>query len=238
MKSLVVVPAYNEGQNIRQVLVALPETSATFDVLVIDDCSTDNTADVVAELGIPQIRLPCNLGYARAVQTGLRYAVNHEYDAVVLIDADGQHNPNVIPSMLEPLKRGEVDLTVGSRFVHGGSYRASFGRAIGIKLFSHLASFLLKQKVTDTSSGCKAMHIGVARALIASHFVDFHAEALVYVTRLGYGVREVPIIVGNRAQGSSMYSPLSFVTYPLQTILLMLVAVWEASQHRSEEFNR
>ena len=112
MKSLVVVPAYNEGQNIRQVLVALPEASVTFGVLVIDDCSTDNTADVVAELGIPQIRLPCNLGYARAVQTGLRYAVNHEYDAVVLIDADGQHNPNVIPSMLEPLKRGEADLTL------------------------------------------------------------------------------------------------------------------------------
>ena len=80
MKSLVVVPAYNEGQNIRQVLVALPEASVTFDVLVIDDCSTDNTGDVVAELGIPQIRLPCNLGYARAVQTGLRYAVNHEYE--------------------------------------------------------------------------------------------------------------------------------------------------------------
>ncbi len=233
MKSLVVIPAYNEGQNIDKLLNQLRESVSDCDVLVVDDCSSDNTVEVVAGIGVTQINLPCNLGYAFALQTGLRYAVRYKYDAVVAMDGDGQHNPLDIPSLLAPVKRKDADLVIGSRFVGSGDYRPPFGRAMAIKIFSHVVNLLTGQKIYDTSSGFKAMRIAVARALIAAHFVDFHAEAIVYLQRLGFQIIERPVSFSKRVYGQSMYSLASYVAYPTKTLLLALVALWEARHHRT-----
>jgi len=230
---LAVIPAYNEGRNIGKLLVQLQEAVPFCDILVVDDCSSDDTAEVVTDLGINLITLPCNLGYALALQTGLHYAIGHGYNVVILMDGDGQHDPLDIPRLLTPIKCGDADLVIGSRFTDSGNYKLSFGRAIGIKIFSSVVRLLAGQKIRDTSSGFKAMRISVARALLEAHFVDFHTEVIVYLRWLGYRIVECPVRFIERIHGTSMYSFTSYIAYPTKTLLLTVAALWEAKRQRT-----
>jgi glycosyltransferase involved in cell wall biosynthesis len=231
-KALIVVPAYNEERNIVSVLTELSPFRRGFDILVVNDGSSDGTEGLVNATGILQAVLPCNLGYSRAVRTGLLYGIRGGYSFIVLFDADGQHHASDIPALIAPVESGQCDLTLGSRYLSGQSARAEpLGRRIGQWVFSRLASTLAGRTLSDTTCGFKAMTSRVAEELLKTQSVDMHSEILVYLIRLGYRVGEVPIRIRTRTHGRSMYSLMSHVTYPVQTGLMVCIG-WLAASLR------
>jgi len=238
MKQIIIIPAYNEAAVIASVLQYVRKVAANFDVVVVNDGSTDDTARIVRTLAVPLLSLPCNLGYARALQTGLRYAVQKGYETIVCMDADGQHDANDAHTLIAELHASNADLVIGSRFVPPNAhatYHVPLGRRIGVFFFSLATQCFSHQRIYDTTSGFKAMRADTARALLQARFVDFHAEVLVYLSLLGYRIREVPVNVRERVTGASMYSWLSGFTYPLQTLLILLLAVMQARLNHPKE---
>lgn len=224
---LVVIPAYNEEKTIASVLMGLRQAVPEFDRLVVNDGSKDATGDIVAKLGEKQLRLPCNLGYGRALQTGLKYALMRDYDIVVSIDADGQHRPEDVPRLVKALLESGADMIIGSRFCNGRPYTSPLGRRIGQLLFSYLTRFLIGRRIYDTTSGFKALGAAISEMIVRGTFMDFHTETIVRSSLLGFTIVELPITVEERVFGRSMHSFTSVFQYPLQTLLLTIVAAMD-----------
>ena len=230
---LVAVPAYNEEATIDKIVSRVQESMPDFDLLVVNDGSRDDTRRILESLGVATATHLCNLGYARAIQTAIKYALACDYDTLITLDADGQHHPEqVLALYAESINRG-WDVLIGSRYVGTRDYSHSpLGRRLGMQVFSLFVKLAAGQRVYDTSSGLKVMKSTVFEPLAQSLFVDFHAEAIVYLIRLGYRVGEYPITVAERTHGQSMYSILSHLKYPLKTSLLILLGLAEATLRR------
>jgi glycosyltransferase involved in cell wall biosynthesis len=227
---LIAVPAYNEQLTIQGVVNGVREHLPNFDLLVVDDGSRDRTGKILEDLEVMTATHLCNLGYGRAIQTAIRYAMKEKYDALVTLDGDGQHDPRQISGMIDSFLRDEWDVLVGSRYVQTRDYSgAPLGRRVGMRLFSVLTRIVAGRRIYDTSSGLKIMRQCVFEPLIRWHFVDFHAEAIVYLIRLGYRIGEYPISIVERRHGQSMYSALSHLEYPLKTSLMIILGIVEAS---------
>ena len=149
---LIVIPSYNEEKTISGVIQQLRSVAPAFDRLIIDDGSADATSAIVENMGEKCIRLPCNLGYGLALQTGLSYALQHNYDVIVCMDADGQHRPQDVPDLVRVLNEETADMVIGSRYCLTKSYKGPFERIIGQKIFSHLTRLFIGQRIYDTSS--------------------------------------------------------------------------------------
>ena len=141
-KGLVIIPAYNEEACICQTVERVRQEAVQFDVVVIDDCSTDRTREICAEQGFPCIGLSANLGIGGAVQTGYRYARGKGYEMAVQFDADGQHDVACLPRMVRCMEEQRADLVVGSRFLEKEGFQSSAARRAGIRWFSWLIRFL------------------------------------------------------------------------------------------------
>lgn len=223
MRGLVVIPAYNEELNLPRVLARLREARLGEDVVVVNDGSKDGTERVLRELGQEHLRHPINLGYVRAIQTGIRYALEQGYDYAVFLDADGQHDPAAVPGLVGVLRGGTADIVVGSRFVKDTGYRAPLGRRLGMKVFSWVTALLGRQRVYDTTSGFKAIARRAFPVLVEQTFGDFHSETLLLCMLLGLRVAEVPVQVAERRHGVSMYGPIDAILYPLKTLVAILL---------------
>jgi len=224
---LIIIPAYNEAQSIAGVLRRLKDAAPEYDRVVINDGSKDDTAHVVRGLGEKLLQLPCNLGYGRALQTGMKYGLVCGYDIIVSLDADGQHQPEDVRRLVRALNEQNADMVIGSRYCDGQPYSGPFSRTAGQRLFSHLTRFLLGRRIYDTSSGFKVMHTNVCRAVVDRTFVDLHTETLVRLSLLGFTIREVPITVRERQHGESMYNWLSLIQYPVMTLMMTMVAAMD-----------
>jgi len=172
----------------------------------------------------------CNLGYSRAIQTAVLYAAREGYDRLVTLDADGQHDPGQVRALLAEFDEKQLDLLIGSRYVVSRTYTdVPLARRAGMRLFSTLVAMTTGRRIFDTTSGLKVMGRRIFEPLTEWHFIDFHAEALVYLMRLGYAVGEFPITVNERVHGQSMYSAISHLKYPLKTLFMLLLGVVQAS---------
>lgn len=225
---LVVIPAFNEEKTIARVLLDLRQAAPQFDRVVVNDGSKDATGDIVAQLGEKQLKLPCNLGYGHAVQTGLKYALIGGYDTIVSIDADGQHKPKDVLPLMAALVDSGADMVIGSRFCNNRSYTSPLSRRLGQLFFSHLTRLLIGQRIYDTSSGFKVLRAAACQVIVNETFMDFHIETIVRLSLLGFKIVEVPISIGERTFGHSMHSFASIFQYPLKTILLTIVATMDA----------
>lgn len=231
---LVAIPAFNEAATIRDVVGRVRQSLPDFDLLVINDGSRDRTEEILEELRVTTASHLCNLGYGRAVQTAIKYAARHRYDVLITLDADGQHQPEQVLALFREFENSRGDCLVGSRFVAGRHYGgAPFDRRLGMLLFSWLTHLFSGTRIYDTTSGLKAIRSGVFEPLARWHFVDFHAEAIVYLSRLGFKVAEFPITVEERRAGVSMYSPFKAMVYPAKTALMVLLAVVHAGYSRT-----
>lgn len=228
LRTLIVIPAYNEEASIARVLANLRQVVPNYDLLVVNDGSEDATSRTVESLGVKQLKLPCNLGYGRAIQTGLRYALAHDYDIVVTFDADGQHRPQDIVHLVSAFQQYQVDMIIGSRFCDGSPYNTPLGRRLGQLLFSYLTRILTGKRIYDTSSGFKILSARMCEMIVDGAFMDFHTETIVWASMFGLKVMEVPIVVEERLSGRSMHSLASIFLYPPQTLLLTLVAIMDA----------
>ncbi|HET7294254.1 MAG TPA: glycosyltransferase family 2 protein [Vicinamibacteria bacterium] len=232
---LLAVPAHDEEATVADLVARVRRELPEYDLLVVDDGSRDRTGRILDELGVRTARHYCNLGYGRAIQTALKYAARSGYEGLVTLDADGQHPPEQVRAMLEAFGAGGFDMLIGSRYVASQRYAgAPLGRRLGMRTLSLLLSLVTGQRVYDTTSGLKAMRRVVFAPLIRGQFLDFHAEALVYLMRLGYRVGEFPIAMPERLHGQSMYGLVSALEYPLKTLLLLVLGLTQASLARRE----
>lgn len=226
MKTIVVIPAYNEsayiGTLVREVHEILPQT----DVVVVDDGSSDDTGQMARQAGAIVLTPPFNVGIGGAIQTGLKLAVTEKYDYVIRIDGDGQHPPREIPRLLSAVIDDEADVAIGSRFCSGESRPPiNIPRRIGIFMFSKLTSIFSGQKVTDPTSGFIVMSEKAAAFLSKNLAQDYpEVDARVLFVRAGYRVREYPTEMRERQGGISSINKWRALYYIFKVTLSVLVA--------------
>lgn len=233
IKILVIIPAHNEAENIRQVLVEVRDTGLNLDVLVVDDYSTDETALAAVRQGARVLRLPCNLGYGGAVQSGFRYAMQYGYDYGVLMDADGQHDASCISDLLRVVQDGEADVVIGSRFLGRMEYRTSFVKRAGMATFSQIVSRITGQHMTDATSGFQVFNRDVMRFFATDNYpVDFpDADTILVLHFAGFRLAEVPVTMRERLSGESMHSSWKPVYYVFKMFLSILVVLLRQRTH-------
>lgn len=223
MRVLVIVPAYNEEGNLPDVLHDLADSG--FDVLVVNDGSLDRTSAVARANGARVADLPLNLGIGGAVQTGLLHARDHGYDVAVQFDGDGQHRADQIALILDPIRDG-ADIVIGSRFLAPmeGGYKVPLMRRLGIWMLSSLLSLVCGTRITDGTSGFRAMGRRAISVFAGDYPEDYpEVEAVIMARRLGLEVKEVPVMMRERQGGQSSITPMYAVYYMVKVFLAILV---------------
>ncbi len=223
---LVIMPAHDEEESLPRTLDEVRRAAPGVDVLVVDDGSRDGTARVARQRGVPVVRHPVNLGVGAALQTGFRWAVERGYDAGVQLDADGQHDPAFLAALTEPVREGLCDVSIGSRYVRRSGYQAPAARRAGMMLFSGLVSAVLRQRITDTTSGFRAYGRRVMEVCQHDFPKDFpDAPVLIALGRRGFRLHEVPVEMRERRAGRSFYTLGKSLYYPYKNLLASLMAL-------------
>ena len=223
---LVVVPAHNEEESLPATLAELRERATGVDVLVVDDGSHDATPAVARASGVRVVRHPVNLGVGGALQTGFRWACQHDYDIVVQLDADGQHDPGYLAALVAPVIEDRCDVCIGSRFVSATGYRAPWNRRLGMLLFSGVVHLALGRAISDTTSGFRAYNRAVMRVCQHDFPKDFpDAPLLISLARRGFRLDEVPVVMRERHAGRSFYTLGKQLYYPYKNLLASLMAL-------------
>jgi hypothetical protein len=236
LRRVAIVPARNEEACVGGVIAELHAFDPELEIVVVDDGSGDRTAAVAEEAGARVVRLPFNLGIGGAVQTGFRYALDHGFELAVRLDGDGQHDPAELPALLEPVLDGRADIAVGSRFAGSGGYRAPFARRLGIRLFARLVSLLVRQRVTDTTSGFQAVNRRGIALFAADYPHDYpEVEAVVMVFKHRLRLEEVPVRMRERAGGRSSITPAHSVLYMAKVSLALFVGLFRRNVTPTEE---
>jgi glycosyltransferase involved in cell wall biosynthesis len=229
---LAIVPAYNEDEIIARTVSEIRRFAPEFDVLVVDDGSSDDTASRAAGAGARVLRLPFNVGIGGAMQSGYMYALENGYDVAVQVDGDGQHDPRAIPQLLERL-RGEpsVNMVTGSRFLQrrNGGDRSSAPRRAGIGVFARVVTLATRQRVTDPTSGFR-MTDRVGIELFARDYPHDYPEVEAILLMHAHKLRscEVPVRMRARSTGSSSISSWQPLYYMVKVLLAISVALLRA----------
>ncbi len=219
-KVLAIIPAHNEEDSIGEVIAEVQSVNPRIDILVVNDASSDGTSHAARKLGIRVADLPINLGIGGAVQTGFKIALELGYEIVVQIDADGQHDPNCIKDVVEPLLDGEADVSIGSRHMSNGDQESTFTKYVGIRFFSWLTSWAISQRVTDCSSGFRALNQKAYQLFAEDYPIDFpDAEALIAAHRAGLRICEGPARFRARNHGRSSLRSWKMLYYPFKETL-------------------
>lgn len=224
LKTIVIVPAYNEEGNIRNTLRDLEENGAGTDVLVMNDCSTDGTEAVLKETGVNHLIFPVNLGIGGGVQAGYKYARDHGYDIAIQFDGDGQHEARYLKDLMEPLIKDEADIVIGSRFVKHEGFQSSGARRLGIGILSRLIRLLCGVKVLDVTSGMRAVNRRFIEEYAENYAQDYpEPEALLYAGMRKARIREVPVQMRERADGKSSIGAGGSIYYMIKVSLALLI---------------
>ena len=237
-QTLIIVPALNEEESLPATLKELREVVDDVDVVVVDDGSTDATAEVARRAGAVSARLPFTLGVGGAVRVGLHYAQRHGYDRAVVIDADGQHDPVGITALLGALDRG-ADMVVGSRFASGDDdYTVGRTRRQAMRFLGAIVRFLTGQRYSDVTSGFRAFDRPVIELLAREYPVEYLAdtvEALLIVRYAGFRVDEVPIHMRPRAAGVPSTRRFRLVVNYLRLLIGILGSASRRARLRKDE---
>ena len=226
LRCLVLIPAFNERQSVGKLVRRLTRSLPGFDILVIDDGSTDDT---IRQVPPPTavVSLPFNLGIGGAMQTGYRYAALHGYDIAVQVDGDGQHRPGEVLGLVDALLKSEADMVVGSRFLGAGRYRQSFTRMAGIRILGTLIHLLGGINVTDCTSGFRVVNQRVIRAFAHWYPDDYpEPEVILLLHKGGFKIGEHGVRMRQRRAGMTSI-PLGrgiFYVLKVTTALLLDVA--------------
>jgi glycosyltransferase involved in cell wall biosynthesis len=217
MKTLIAVIAYNEERNIASALKDLFAHSFGYDVVVIDNGSADNTAEICRSLGVRVLRHCVNAAGAMGTVTSyFRYGFEEGYDCLCQFDGDGQHLAGELPKICAPIQSGAADYVIGSRFLEGKGFQSTFTRRLGIGLFSRLSSFIMKQAVTDVTSGFRAYSRSVMDFFARAYPFELHDTNQLLLASFFSGARvlEVPVRMRERVHGVSEFDLLASLAYP------------------------
>jgi len=235
-KCIVIIPAYNEEKNIEQVINGVKECLPQADIVVVNDGSTDTTEKIAKKIKTIVLSLPCNMGYGIALQTGYKYAKRKNYKYILQLDGDGQHDPFYLKDILETLITEKVNVVIGSRFLKKESYKPPFFRKIGMKIFSFLTSLIIKQKITDPTSGFQGFNRDVLNFLTSEYFpVDYpDADVIIMFHRYGFKIKEVPVLM-KKSPDKSMHSGLKPVYYIFKMFLSVFVTLLRKTKKKEGE---
>lgn len=225
MNILIIIPAFNEEENIRKLIQKIHEVKYknTVGILVINDHSTDETSLICKEMGVDVINLPCNLGIGGAVQTGYKFAALHDYDFAIQVDGDGQHNPEFIESLIEPIIQGNADIVIGSRYINQSGFQSSVMRRLGIRYLKYLINILTGLKITDPTSGYRACSKEIIKLFSINYPKDYpEPESIMYIKRKGFRVSEIPVIMNEREGGKSSINFHRSIYYMIKVSLAIV----------------
>ncbi len=224
MKALVIIPACNEEKNLAKLLDSLRKDCPEYDVVVVNDCSSDNTLKVCKKWGVHVIDLPVNLGIGGAVQSGYKYAQYKGYKVAVQLDGDGQHDPKYIPMLFAELNKG-ANLCIGSRFITGEGYQSSRLRRFGIRYFSSLIYLFTRRIIKDPTSGFRACDRKAICLFAADYPRDYpEPESIVTAARHKLEISEVPVIMNRREEGKSSITGGKSLYYMVKVSLAIIIA--------------
>lgn len=225
-RTLLIIPAYNEGGAIGRVVKEVQEKCAGLAVLVIDDCSRDATATEARLAGARVLRLPCHLGLGGAVQAGYKLAFERGYERVVRIDGDGQHNPEDIPRLLDALEKTGCEVVIGVRSKESGGLQTHPIRKVGIHFFRLLLRPILGRTVTDPTSGFLAVNARALGVFAQSFPLEYpEIETLVVLQRRRFRFEEVPCRMRKRMAGRSSITALKSVYYVIHVLLGVFINI-------------
>jgi glycosyltransferase involved in cell wall biosynthesis len=225
---LAVVPAYNEAGTVANVVRSLREAAARFDVVVVDDGSTDDTAQQALAAGAAVVQLPFNLGIGGAVQTGFLYAVQHDYDYVAQVDADGQHEAAELHKLVAAFDEDpRVDMVCGSRFLGGEhTYPAPISRRTGVHLFAFALRMMLRQPVSDPTSGFRLYNRRAVALFARDYPHDYpEVEAILMLHSNELRMTEVPVRMQLRGAGQSSITKSRSLYYMIKVSLALAVGM-------------
>ncbi|MBO1681309.1 glycosyltransferase family 2 protein [[Clostridium] scindens] len=224
MKKLIIIPAYNESENIERTIRSIEKYASDFDYVIVNDCSTDNTKNICIRNQFNFVDLPINLGIGGAVQTGYRYAYEEGYDIAVQVDGDGQHDPKFLEEMSDYLEHNKLDMVIGSRFINQEGFQSSGTRRIGIKYFTILIRILTGNKITDPTSGLRMTNRDIIKMFAYDYPKDYpEPESVVAILRRKKKVREIPVVMKAREGGVSSISPRKSIYYMVKVTLAILI---------------
>ena len=224
---LVIIPAYNEEKNVSRVIDKIQKIRPGVDVVVIDDGSSDDTAKVAREKGARVLSHCVNLGAGAATQTGYRYALRYPYEFIVQLDADGQHEPQCINDLITILKNNLADMVIGSRFSGKKSYRPCWIRRTGMSIFGTILSLVIGQRISDSSSGFRALKREIADFFASINYPSDYQDADVIMLAhfAGFRIKEVPVIMHEDLSGRSQLGGHRLVYYGFKTLLSIMVTL-------------
>ncbi|CAN7290389.1 glycosyltransferase family 2 protein [Pseudarthrobacter oxydans] len=225
-RALVIMPAWNEAESVGNTVREVLALRETYDVLVVNDGSQDSTAAVAREAGAVVLDLPFNLGVGGAMRAGFKYAKRNGYDAVIQVDADGQHDPKEISRVLAAL--AEADIAIGARFADRGTYKVTGPRRWAMVLLAKVISALAHTRLTDVTSGFKA-----ANRRGIDQFIDHYPaeylgdtiDSLVVAIRSGCAITQVPVEMRARQGGTPSHNPLKSAIYLGRSVFALLFAL-------------
>ena len=226
MKVLLIIPAYNEQENIEKTVKTIKDNNKDIDYIVINDGSKDNTPKILNEKNINHIDLVNNLGIGGAVQTGYKYAYENNYDIAIQFDGDGQHDINYVKTICKPIIDGEADFVIGSRYLDDttSEFKSTFMRRLGKNIISIMIKWFWKQKITDPTSGFRAGNKKIIKNFAKEYPSDYpEPESTVTLLKLGYKVVEKPVNMKEREAGESFANAWTSCLYMLKVSLAIIV---------------
>jgi glycosyltransferase involved in cell wall biosynthesis len=232
---LIVVPAYNEDQNIAGVIARVREVVPAADILVVDDGSSDATAVAAEDAGAEVVSLPFNLGYGVALQTGFKYALERGYDYVVQMDADGQHEACSAVDLIAEARKGTADVILGSRFLGSSTFKPRFARRVGIVLFRAIVSRVVGKRISDPTSGFQALNRSALELYTTDAYPSDYpdADVLIMAYLSGVNIEEIPVVMYEGTAGQkSMHSGLKPLYYVFKMFLSILVTLMRQQSYR------
>ena len=220
MKTLVIIPVFNEEETLRGVILGIRASLSQADILVVNDGSTDSTGNIAREEGVLVLEHPYNMGIGATMQTGFLYALNNGYNIAVQIDGDGQHDARFITSLIKPILDGQANLVIGTRYLSDGGFKSTFLRKLGIRFFTTIIWIFTGKKITDPTSGFRAMDRKGIELFSKEYPSDYpEVEALISAYKKGLHFQEIPVTMRNRQGGASSIGILSALYYMVKVTL-------------------
>ena len=224
-KVLLIIPAYNEEENILKTCNNIKKENKELDFIVINDGSKDNTLEILKKNDLPHINLIHNLGIGGAVQTGYKYALEHDYDIAIQFDGDGQHDVRYVKKLIKPILDGEADFTIGSRFVEELSkFKSSKARRIGINIISFFIKLFTGKKIYDTTSGFRAVNKDIIKFFAMYYPIEYpEPVSTTELLKQGKRVKEVSVEMNEREGGVSSIRAWKNAYYMINVILSIVI---------------